>query len=253
MHFAELGRVTVRENSIRFAGHPPHAHQVPHLVHVVAGTGTLTADGSTITLTRGRAAWIPARVVHGLTLSEGGMAVGPMLSPGAGPPGDTTRVLGPLPALSELITVILCAAPQTPAERAPFRAALEELLRSTVQEYFALRHPRHPVAAAIAEQAARSGATLDELAEARFTSVRQVQRLFLEETGLTFAQWRTRARLNRAIVSLRSGGSTTTAMAASGFTTRHGLLKALSRECGIPFQRLLTDPAAEFAASDVAA
>ena len=245
MHFAELGRATVRQNSIRFAGHPPHVHQVPHLVHVVAGTGTLTVEGRPLTLATGRAAWIPARVVHGLTLSPGGMAVGPMLSPDAGPPAGVTRVVGPLPALSELITVILCAAPQTPAERAPFRAALEELLRSTVRNFFTLRHPRHPVAAAIAEDAARSGATLDELAESRFTSVRQVQRLFLEETGLTFAQWRTRARLNRAIVTLRSGGSLTTAMTASGFTTRHGLLKALSRECDIPLERLLAEPAAD--------
>ncbi|MGY1857439.1 hypothetical protein [Modestobacter sp. SYSU DS0290] len=42
-------------------------------------------------------------------------------------------------------------------------------------------------------------------------------------------------------------------MAAAGFSTRHGLLEALSRECGIPLDRLLTDPAAPFVAASAAA
>ena len=253
MQFTELGRTAARAHSIRFAGHASHSHQVPHLVYVVSGTGALTVEGRPLRLGRGQGAWLPARVVHGMTLSPGGMAVGPMLSADATPPGGVTRVLGPLPALSDLMTVILCAAPETPAERAPFRAALEDLLRSTVREWFPLTAPRHPAARAIAEVAARSVATLDELAEEQYTSVRQVQRLFLEETGLTFARWRTRARLNRAIVCLRGGEGLASALAASGFTTRYGLLKALSRECGIPLERLLADPAAEFAPVGLAA
>lgn len=241
--FAELGRATARAHSIRFAGHPPHTHRVPHLVYVVAGSGRLVVDGQARTLTRGQAAWLPAGAVHSLTLADGGMAIGPMLSAASGPPGGVVRVLGPLPALTELMTVVLCAAPQTPEERAPLRAALEELLRTTTREYFDLTVPRHPVARAIAQEAAGVADTLDELADRHFTSVRQVQRLFLDETGLTFAQWRTRARLNRAIVRLRAGDGLATALAASGFATRHGLLKALSRECHIPLPRLLADPA----------
>jgi AraC-like DNA-binding protein len=246
--FAQLGRTAARANSIRFVGHRPHLHPVPHLVYVVAGSGTLTVGSQTMVLTAGRGAWLPPRTVHALTLSDGGMAVGPTLSPGVEPPGGEPYPLGSIPALSELITVILCAAPETPEERAPFRAALEELLRSATREWFPLQLPRHPAARAIALEATRSADTLDDLAARRFTSVRHVQRLFLEETGLTFAQWRTRARLNRAIVRLRSGQGLAAAMAASGFTTRQGLLKALSRECRVPIDRLTTDAAAALAA-----
>lgn len=246
MNFAELGRSVASTHAIRFHGHEPHRHEWPHLVYLVSGTGTLTLDGQTLTLRGGQAAWLPANVLHGLTLAEDGMALGPMLNPEAVPPGGRTRVLGPLPALTELITVMLCAAPETQSERNSFRLAIEELLRATTEEYFPLPLPQHPTANAIALEAARFDGTLDELAERQFTSVRHVQRLFREETGLTFATWRTRARLNLAIVSLRAGDGLQVAMQGSGFATRHGLLKALSRECAIPIDTLMADPAAPF-------
>lgn len=245
MNFADLGRSAARTHAIRFHGHEPHSHPVPHLVYMVAGEGVLSVDAHRLTLRQGQAAWLPADIVHGLQLAAGGMAIGPMLAPSAVPPQARTHLLGPIPALSEFVTVLLCAAPETDEERAPFRAGLEELLRAITREYFPLVLPRHPVAHSIALEAARFDGTLDELAERQFASVRHVQRLFVEETGLTFARWRTRARLNLAIVSLRAGEGLPAAMAISGFATRHGLLKALNRECGLTPEQLLADPAAE--------
>lgn len=246
MTYADLARVVSPANSVRFLGHPPHTHDVPHLVYVVTGTGTLTAEGHTITLHTGQSAWLPADVEHGLTLTEGSMAIGPMLSPGATPPDGTVHVLTANPALSDLMMVVLCAAPETEDERLPLQSALEEVLASITQEHFPLTFPQHPAAHAIAVEAAQFEGTLEALAQQQFLSVRHVQRLFVEETGLTFATWRTRARLNRAIVSLRAGEGVPSAMHAAGFATRHGLLKALSRECSIPLERLLADAAAEF-------
>lgn len=246
MTYADLARVVSPANSVRFLGHPPHTHDVPHLVYVVTGTGTLTAEGHAITLHTGQSAWLPADVEHGLTLTEGSMAIGPMLSPGATPPDGTVHVLTANPALSDLMMVVLCAAPETEDERLPLQSALEEVLASITQEHFPLTFPRHPAAHAIAVEAAQFEGTLEALAQQQFLSVRHVQRLFVEETGLSFATWRTRARLNRAIVSLRAGEGVPSAMHAAGFATRHGLLKALSRECAIPLERLLADAAAEF-------
>jgi AraC-like DNA-binding protein len=241
---AVLGRRTARTNAIRFLGHGPHSHPVPHLVHVVAGTWLLTVDGRTVALVQGQAAWLAAGVEHSMVLRDGGMAIGPLLAPSAVPPGGRMRVLGPAPALTAIVTVVLCAAPELEEERAPLRAALEQVLRDITREHFPLTLPEHPVVHAIALQAARFEGTLEELAERHFMSVRHVQRLFVEETGLTFARWRTRARLNLAIVSLRAGEGMRAAMQLSGFSTRHGLLKALSRECGTPLTELLGDPVA---------
>ncbi|KZM33651.1 helix-turn-helix domain-containing protein [Oerskovia enterophila] len=253
MTFVELGRAVARTNALRFLGHPPHVHDEPHLVYVIAGRGTLAVEGHDILLQVGQSAWIPAGVEHGLTLAEDSMVIGPILSPDADPPGGRIRVLGASPALAELVMVVLCAAPETDEERLPFRAAFEDVLRSITQEYFPLTFPEHPAAHAIAVEAASFDGTLEALAERQFLSVRHVQRLFVEETGLTFARWRTKARLNRSIVSLRNGESVHQAVHAAGFTTRHGLLKALSRECGIPLERLMTDPHGELAVREPAA
>lgn len=253
MNFAHLGRAIARSNAIRFHGHEPHSHEEPHLIYMVAGTGTLMVEGRLMSLGAHQAAWIPANIVHELTLSEDGMALGPILHQSAVPPGGVTRILGPVRLLSDLVTVLLCAAPETDEEREPFRTALEDTLRSITRERFPLTLPEHPVAHAVALEAARFEGTLGELAQRHFTSVRHLQRLFLEETDLTFARWRTRARLNVAIVSLRSGDGMRVAMLESGFATRTGLLKALSRECDIPLALLLASPDAPAVLFDEAA
>lgn len=242
MNFAELGRTVARANAIRFHGHEPHSHDVPHLVYLVSGTGKLSVDGRTVTIRAHQAAWLAADVVHSLELSDDGMALGPFLSETAVPPGGRLRILGPVRDLDELFLVLLCVAPESEAERDPFRRAIEQLLREVTREHFPLTFPEHPVAHAIALEAAHFDGTLESLAQRHFTSARHVQRLFLEETGLPFSRWRTRARLNAAIVSLRAGQGMPTAMLESGFATRHGLLKAVSRECGVPLDDLLRIP-----------
>ncbi|WP_163543525.1 helix-turn-helix domain-containing protein [Occultella kanbiaonis] len=247
MDYTELGRIAARTNSYRFHGHDTHTHDAPQLVWVVSGRARLRFEGRSAILSGGQAAWIPAGVAHAMSLSDGGMVVGPLLEGWAVPPGGSTRILGPVDAVRDLVMVMLCAAPEDEEERAPLRRALGELLRAVTREYFPLAMPQHRAAHAIALEATRSGDTLDELAGRQFTSTRHVQRLFLEETGLSFARWRTRARLNSAIVNLRLGGSLTSAMNASGFSTRQGLLKALARECGIPLEQLVRDPVAHFA------
>lgn len=253
MNLEHLGLTVPEAYLPRFEGHEPHQHDVPHLVYIVSGVGRLTLDDATVVLHERQAAWLAAGVRHGLKLSADGIALGPMLAPDCAPPGGAIRVLGPVQTLTRLMTVLMCAPPTSDEERAPLSAALGSVLRSTMREHFNLTLPGHPVAQAVALDCARHQGTLAELAERHFTSVRHVQRLFIEETGLSFARWRTRARLNLAIMSLRAGEGMRTAMHASGFATRHGLLKAVSRECGIPLEALLADPGAAMSLLDTAA
>lgn len=240
-----LGAV-VPENAVRFLGHDTHAHDEPHLVHVVAGTAELVADGAPLTLRTHESVWLAPRVPHSVRLPGGAMALGPVLSPGVEPPVRVHR-LGVVPAVTDVLTAVLCAGPATPQQVAPFRAALEEVLRGVVGDHFVLTLPSHPVARAVAEDARRGGATLHELADRRRASARHVQRLFVEETGLPFGRWRTRARLNVAIARLRGGSQLDAAARAAGYATRGGLLRALSRETGQPVADLARDPLAVLA------
>ncbi|WP_163543184.1 helix-turn-helix domain-containing protein [Occultella kanbiaonis] len=93
-------------------------------------------------------------------------------------------------------------------------------------------------ARAIALTAARSDSTLAELAAEQFLSTRQVQRIFLEQTGLPFATWRTRARLNLAVSALRRGEGMRGAVPESGFGSRRTLRRALARE-GVALESLV--------------
>jgi methylphosphotriester-DNA--protein-cysteine methyltransferase len=102
----------------------------------------------------------------------------------------------------------------------------------------------------LAEEAAAGPDTLDRIAERNYLSVRQAQRLFLDETGLPFTRWRTRSRLNRAVAALRAGGSLDDARRAADYATRTGLLRALSRESGLTERDLAADPLGSLGLAD---
>ncbi|KAF2779938.1 MULTISPECIES: helix-turn-helix domain-containing protein [Streptomyces] len=242
MPVTHLGTV-VAENAIRFLGHDTHQHDEPHLIYVVTGSALLTADGGEWRLGRQEAVWLAPRVPHALRIAGGGMALGPTLNPGD-LPRCRVQPLGAVPAVIEVMTTALGAAPGTAEQVRPFRQALGRVLRNLSRPYFPVVLPTHPAVRALARDALRTpAATLERLAAQHRMSPRQVQRIFLDETGLPFTRWRSRARMNAAVEHVLGGGELTAAARAAGYATRTGLLRALSRESGIPVGELTADPA----------
>ncbi|MFI8945127.1 helix-turn-helix domain-containing protein [Streptomyces sp. NPDC053750] len=240
MPVTSLGTV-VAENAIRFIGHDTHQHDEPHLIHVVTGTACLLADGEEWRLGRQESVWLAPRVPHALRIEDGGMALGPTLTPDD-LPRRRVQPLGVVPAIVEVMTTTLGAAPGTSEEVQPFRRALGRVLRGISRQYFPVVLPTHPAVRALAREALRApSATLERLAAQHRMSPRQVQRVFLDETGLPFTRWRNRARMNAAVEHLLGGGELTAAARAAGYATRAGLLRALSRESGLPVSALTAD------------
>lgn len=237
----------VPENAVRFLGHDTHVHEEPHLIHVVSGTADLVVEGRPIRLGPRENLWLAPRVPHSASYSEESVVFGPFLSPHTIPQARI-QLLGIVPDLSRIVATILGAGPRTSAEVHRFRVALDEVLNAIQQECFSLVVPRHPAAKLVARASvggSKGGsATLEVLAANAETSPRHIQRLFREETGLSFRSWRTRARLNVAVSQLRGGAPLPVAARAAGFTTRSGLLSALSRETGIARDALMPDPIA---------
>ncbi len=233
----------VPENAIRFFGHTTHEHDCPHLVHQVTGEGSLLVDDERITLQSRESVWLDAHVPHSLRLSDGGMALGPMLSPTTRPATRIQR-LGVVPSITAVMITVLGVGPMSAEEVAPFRIELDRVLGNLARSPFPVLSPSHPVARSIARDAERSRATLDELASLHSLSVRHVQRLFLEETGMPFSRWRTRVRLNAAVRRLHGGADIASAARSVGYATRGGLLRALSRESGTTVEDLAADPLA---------
>lgn len=231
----------VPENSIRFLGHEPHTHDVPHLIHVVTGSADITVEGHTVRLRSHENLWLAAEVEHAARYEPGSIVLGPFLSAGTTPPRRAQRV-GVVPQITQVMRLVLAAAPCGEDQVRPFRSALDEALRTLGdQRFFALPVPDHPAARAVARRAA-TRSTLAELAREQCTSPRQIQRVFQAETGLPFRQWRARARLNVAITRLRVGDSLTVAAHVAGYASRASLLKALSRETGIAERALAEHP-----------
>ncbi|WP_166354436.1 AraC family transcriptional regulator [Phytoactinopolyspora limicola] len=229
MLLTELGRRTPRHDAVRFDGHPPHRHERPQVVYVVLGTATLNAGDDHFTITEGTGVWLPATIEHHLSLESGGVVMGPLLPTSAQPPGGQACLVDS-PALRRLMTTLLSVAPRTEVDIRLFRSELERTLRDVTATRFTVPMPHHPAAREIAQQAVPSSDSLQRLAARHYISARHAQRLFMEETGLPFGRWRTRARLNAALAVLGNQQDMAAALAASGFTTRQGLRRALARE-----------------------
>ncbi len=217
------------DNVIRFFGHPTHVHDVPHLIYVVVGTAHLTVDGVRMTLGPHESVWLAAGVPHAAQYDRGSLVLGPFLE-AQDAPGRRVVKLPATPEITSLMTTVLGVAPRTPEQVAPLRRAIGDALRALFTCHFTLVAPRHPGVTRLARKAATSTQTLAQLAAEHALSARQVQRVFLRETGMSFQQWRVRARLNVAIAHLRGGESVASAALRVGYETRSGLVKALERE-----------------------
>jgi len=83
-----------------------------------------------------------------------------------------------------------------------------------------------------------SQAELAELARDAGASVRTIQRLFLAETGLPFAQWRQRLRLLHGAAAMGEGKSVTEAGLEAGYSGTSAFIAAFRKHFGFTPSRL---------------
>jgi AraC-like DNA-binding protein len=73
---------------------------------------------------------------------------------------------------------------------------------------------------------------LSHVARAAGASRRTLERVFRDETGLTFGAWRRRANILSSLHHLAAGASVTATALASGYTTAPAYVSAFHRELG---------------------
>lgn len=96
----------------------------------------------------------------------------------------------------------------------PRSAGALEIARAT------LRHPERDI-------------TLPELAAAHAVSVRRVQQLFSQQTGLPFGRWRSQARVAAAAKLLEQGRDVAWTAQQVGFDSAAGFSRAFARQVGM--------------------
>lgn len=108
--------------------------------------------------------------------------------------------------------------------------------------------PSEPVAVRVAEALLTDPAdprTLHEFGRIVGASARTLGRYFLAQTGLTFGDWRTQARLRVAMADLAAGRSVHQVSIQVGYDTPSGFINAFRRFAGCTpgrYQQSLLDP-----------
>ncbi|WP_342037468.1 helix-turn-helix transcriptional regulator [Brevibacterium ammoniilyticum] len=231
---------------VSFTGHDFHTHDHPLLVHVVSGSVVIDIarrgdhPDQRIVADAGTGVWLGTGVEHAVAENRDSILIGPRLSPGTQPPNGCLRI-SRFPELHDLTLRILAASPRSAEDKHVFRVRLDALLNGLVEQTFALPQPSHRTVAEIVESPLALVLPLGEVARAHALSPRHIERLFRADLGLRFVEWRTRARLNRALAHIRAGATLRSAARAVGYASADGLIKAAQRRTGLDREVLVAD------------
>jgi AraC-like DNA-binding protein len=244
--------VRVRARSMPADTHfEPHSHAWAQLAYCATGVVQVTAEsdgaGGEITyiVPPSRAVWIAPGALHHITVLEAAEFRTLYIDASATPKGwSGCRVLVVSPLLRELISALDAASPGQPL--APSREqllsglVLDELTHADIQ---ALGVPMpHPQTGdkrlrALCEAVLRAPserATLAEWAADTGASERTVARLFRDELGLSYQQWRQQAILAHALPLLTRGLSVSAVAAASGYASDSAFTAMFKAAMGQP-------------------
>jgi AraC-like DNA-binding protein len=217
-----------------------HSHPRFQLVYAARGVMTVDTRDATWVVPPQRAVWMPPRVEHRLKAS-GAIELRSLYvrADAAGRMPRTCEVFEVTPLLRELIV----RATELPLEydlRGPagrlMRLLLDELAGLPRLPYH-LPMPRSAPLAAICRRLVESpddAATLAELAAEAATTSRTLARHFRRRTGMTFAEWRRRARLQRALAWIAEGRPIVKVALELGYESPSAFSAMFRRELGAP-------------------
>ncbi|MBB6249801.1 AraC family transcriptional regulator [Nitrospirillum iridis] len=237
----------VRSLALTFSdGHRLHSHQHAwgQLLYAARGVMRVMADGVAWLVPPAQAVWLPPGAAHAVEM-RGGVAMRTLyiasdrVAPGQGEDLPATcQVLGVAPLLRELILHIVAVGMlrADQADHARLAGVLLDRLAAAERLPLSLTWPRDRRALALAErlrQDPADEADLDTLGAAVGASARTLQRLFKEETGLRFGEWRQQLRLLHAASLLGTGLSVTHAGLEAGYSSTSAFVSAFRRRFGV--------------------
>jgi AraC-like DNA-binding protein len=213
-----------------------HAHDRGHLVYAAQGVLSVRTERGTSIVPANRVAWTPAGFTHHHRAhGETDMRIVFL-------PDSLARLVPEHPSVftaSGLAREVLLALTGT---RDYDRAALARLRRVLVDELheapeqpLQLPQPRDDRLRAVARKLYENPADntpLAELGRAIGASARTLSRLFHDELGMTFYEWRTQLRVCHALVLLADGHDTTTVAHACGWANPSGFIAAFASLVG---------------------
>ncbi|WP_439379139.1 AraC family transcriptional regulator [Amycolatopsis lexingtonensis] len=213
-----------------------HAHDRGHLVYAARGVLSVHSGQGTSVVPANRVAWIPAGFRHHHR-AHGHTDMRIVFLP-----ASLARLVPAHPAVfaaSGLAREVLLALTGTReydrAASARLRRVLVEELREAPEQPLQLPEPRDDRLRAVARVLYDDPADttpLAELGRRSGASARTLSRLFRDELGMTFYEWRTQLRVHHALVLLAEGHDTTRVAHACGWANPSGFITAFTAIVG---------------------
>jgi AraC-like DNA-binding protein len=231
----------------------PHSHAWAQVAFSATGVLRVTAAHHTYMVPPSRAVWIPPHVEHAVTVVEDAELrtlylhqprgqVGPLSLQGAAASDwQRCRVLEVSPLLRELVQQLHVADDAPADERQRVLAALlqDELSRARALP-LGVGLPQdkrlRALCEAVLDQPARH-ATLQGWAGEAGASVRTVARLFRQELGTTFAEWRQQVLLAKALAMAARKRPMQHIAAELGYASPSAFTAMVRRAVGVPPSR----------------
>lgn len=223
---------------------PPHRHDWAQLIYAASGVMRVGTPDALWIVPPTRAVWAPAGVPHEI-FAKGDFAMRTLyLDPAlAAAMPDRVYALDVSPLLRELILHTVGIGMLRADDPAHVRLAgvIADQLGTAGPLPLSLPLPSDPRAVRLAERLREDPACdleLEALARAAGASARTIQRLFLAETGLRFAEWRQRLRLLHGASLLGTGASVTEAGLDAGYAGTSAFIAAFRKQFGVTPARL---------------
>lgn len=217
---------------------PDHFHDRAQLIYAVQGTMTVTADAVLWILPPSHALWVPPGVVHQIRMRGPTEMRSLYIDPRHAPRAlDACEVMFVSPLLRELIGRAIELPPlydQSGADGRLMRLMLDEIA-ALPPEPLGLPTPRDQRLRRLCNLVLREPALSDALGKlgaAVGLSARSVIRLFPKETGLSFRQWHSQAKLLRAFELFDEGHNVTRVALELGYSSASAFTKMFRRTLG---------------------
>src|ERR687888_278780 len=222
---------------------PVHSHPRGHLVYAARGVLSVHTERGTSIVPANRVAWIPAGFTH-YHRAHGHTDMRIVFLP-----ASLARLVPGRPAVflaSDLAREILLtltgprnydrvARDHDRFARARLHRVLVDELREAHEQPLQLPEPRDDRLRAIARtlyERPADNTSLAELGRTAGASARTLSRLFRDELGMTFYEWRTQLRIHHALVLLADGHDTTHVAHACGWANPSSFIAAFSNIIG---------------------
>lgn len=214
-----------------------HVHEDLHQL-IWSPTGVLLADaaGSSFVLPSTLALWIPAGVAHDVGCARPARLHSVYVEPQYCPISWTSPTVVGVGDLLAAVLDHLAGAGPAGAARARAERFMFDLLQPVAADPSALRLPLDGRAADVAAALLRRPAdqrTIEEWGREVGASGRTLARHFRTQTGMSFGEWRTQARIQAATALLGDGATVATVAAAVGYRDAAAFAAAFRRHLGV--------------------